>query len=100
VSIGKRSVMNLAAAMLLPFLAQAVIILLASPLSLEKHLRFDDPLSTMLVTFTVSSAVGFVFLVREFRWYSVIVGLVYFPMLAALLFYFSFAFSAFVFGAP
>jgi hypothetical protein len=43
----------------------------------------------------VSTIAGFAFVICEYRWWSVVVGLAYFPAMLLILFYFSF----FVVGA-
>ena len=91
---------NWAGIVLAPFLVQAVLVAIDNRAPLDQLLRLKEPLHVFLATSLVSVGIGFIFLIRELRWYSLIVGIAYLPGMAWLLFYFTFAFNAAVFGAP
>jgi hypothetical protein len=78
--------MNLLASVIVPFVLQALWLVAYRTF----ELRPPEVIETY--AFLAAALVGFVFLAREFRLYSLLMALVYFPAMAYALIWFSFVF--------
>jgi vacuolar-type H+-ATPase subunit I/STV1 len=82
---------NFAAALLLPLAVQAALVILSKEALLSALL---DGYRTLIA----STLAGFIFVIREYRWWSVIVALAYIPAMLLILVYFSFLVVGAVYG--
>ena len=85
-----RRAVNLLAALLVPFVLQAVFLVVQRTLQLV-------PADVADFSLYLSEIIGFLFLAFEFRWYSVPMGLAYFPAMTFLLIGFSLDFVGHVY---
>ena len=81
---------SLIAALLVPLLVQTMFLVLSKSFHQQVFGGEIAPL--------IPCVLGFVFLAREYRWYSLIGALVYFPAMYFLLFGFSLSFAGMVYG--
>jgi hypothetical protein len=68
-------------------------------LYIDRKFILGDSLYCDLFSILVSIIFGSLFLLKDFRWETVWVGVVYFPIMFYLLFWFDFLFVGVVFGA-
>jgi hypothetical protein len=83
---------NLLGALLLPLLLMVCFIVPATAMPVV--LPWSDNFSSEII----SSTVGMVFVIRQFRWWATLIALVYLPGMFALLVYFALIFNGVVFG--
>src|SRR2546426_3406693 len=91
---------NWVAAVVLPFLVDIVLVLAGKIFRIDGLFGLSDPDYQVLSFVAITTGTGFIFVIREFRWYSPLVGIVYFPVFGILVVLFAFGFNAFVFGGP
>ena len=84
-------VINFAGAVLVPMLIEVVLLILFKEFPSMAWAR--SPASLF-----ISSSAGFVFLIREYRLWSLVVALAYFPAMTFFLFWFGLMFVGLVYG--
>ncbi len=86
------SIWELFLILVLPFIVYAALVCIL------KSTSFQNVSSLWIISGLVSEAVGFVFVVKKFNFYSLLIGLLYFPVLYFFLHWFGFAVAGLVFG--
>jgi hypothetical protein len=88
----RRSALNVLASLIVPFIVQAGWIVF------ERTFRPELPSVIATYSFLLGAVVGFVWLIYEFRIYSLLIAVIYFPLMSFLLFGFSLDFVGNVYG--
>lgn len=91
---------NYVGAIAAPFLLQIVIMSVARVFRLDAATLIKDPEYQLLSMLGICVATGFVFVVREFRWYSLVIGIIYFPLFGVLVAAFAVGVNAIAFHGP
>jgi hypothetical protein len=82
---------NFLAALIVPLIVQAAFVVLSRQMP-SFTWRGD------YVALMVSAIAGFAFIIRQYRWWSVVVGLAYFPAVLVILIYFTFFLIGAIYG--
>ena len=87
----RRRGLNFLAALVVPLIVQTAYLVLSRQIP---SFTWRGDYGALMV----SAAAGFTFMIRQYRWWSVVVGLAYFPAALVILFYFSLVLLGAIYG--